>query len=120
MKQVCPNCVYLLVADAYAKRTEDHGKLEAEICKWKTGIEYLLEARICLGTICPERVRAWIFADNLDGASFIVEMHQTDVLTGVQGGFFFEEKVSVNQLARDYMARIARHSIRWRFYLKNH
>ncbi|MDR3727073.1 MAG: alpha-glucan family phosphorylase [Terracidiphilus sp.] len=116
---------YLPAAEAYTKRTEDHGNLAIQIRKSQTELQthwseihfheldvsyeendYLIQARVYLGTVCPEHVRVEIFADNPDGASFISEMSQTGALVGVQGGFVFEAKVPATRPASDYTVRI--------------
>jgi starch phosphorylase len=116
---------YLPAAEAYTKRTEDHGNLAIEIRKWQTELrthwseihfhelevsqdesEYLVRAHIDLGVIFPKHVRVEIFADNSDGASFISEMNQTEVSVGVQGEFVFEAKVPDTRPASDYTVRV--------------
>jgi starch phosphorylase len=116
---------YLPAAEAYTKRAEDHASRAVQIRKWQIELqmhwseihfheldvsqgenEYLIQARIYLGAICPEHIRVEIFSDNPEGAPFIAEMRQTNVLVGVQGGFVFEAKVPANRSASNYTVRI--------------
>jgi len=116
---------YLPAAEAYAKRTENHGELAAQIQKWQTELQthwpeihfreietsadehqFLIQAHVYLGAISPEHVRVEIFADTPDGAPFISEMSQTEELVGVKGGFVFQTKVPDTRPVSDYTARI--------------
>jgi starch phosphorylase len=116
---------YLPAAEAYAKRTENHGDLAVEIRKWQMELqahwseihfrdlevsqdknEYLIRARIYLGTVCPEHVRVELFADNHEETPFVSEMTRAGELVGVQGGFVFEAKAPAARPASDYTVRI--------------
>jgi starch phosphorylase len=116
---------YLPAAETFAKRTEDHGNLAAQIRKSQTelrthwseihfhemetcqdGSEYLIRVRIYLGTICQEHVRVELFADNPDEMPFVTEMTRAGELVGVQGGFIFEAKAPATRPASDYTVRI--------------
>jgi starch phosphorylase len=116
---------YLPAAEAYAKRTEDHGKLATEIRKWQTELrthwseihfheiessqnenECHIRASVYLGDICPEHVRVELYADNTDSAPFVQKMSQVSELVGVQGGFAFEATVPSTRPASDYTIRI--------------
>ena len=116
---------YLPAAEAYTKRTKDHGNLAIQIRKWQTELrthwseihfrelevsqdesEYLIRVRIYLGTVCPEHVRVELFADNPDETPFISEMRQAGELVGVQGGFVFEAKAPAVRSANDYTVRV--------------
>jgi starch phosphorylase len=116
---------YLPAAEAYAKRTEDHGKLATEIRKWQTELrthwseihfheiesnqnenECHIRASVYLGDICPEHVRVELYADNTDSAPFVQKMSQVSELVGVQGGFAFETTVPGARPASDYTIRI--------------
>jgi glycogen phosphorylase len=116
---------YLPAAETYSKRTANHGSYALQIRKWQTELqshwseiyfdgidfsqdenEYILQARIYLGDICPQHIRVEAFADNPDGGSFVAEMRQAGVLVGVQGGFVFKASVPANRPASDYTVRI--------------
>jgi len=116
---------YLPAAEAYEKRTKNHGELAVQIHEWQTELrahwseihfrefetsedehQFLIRAHVYLGAISPEHVRVEIFADNPDGAPSISEMSQTEELVGVKGGFVFQVKVSDTRPVSDYTARI--------------
>jgi starch phosphorylase len=116
---------YLPAAEAYEKRTKNHGELAVQIHEWQTELrahwseihfrefetsedeyQFLIRAHVYLGAISPKHVRVEIFADNPDGAHYISEMSQTEELVGVKGGFVFQAKVPDTRPVSDYTARI--------------
>jgi starch phosphorylase len=117
---------YLPSAEAYAKRTENHGDLARQIKQGQTELrahwseihfheiessqnedECHIRASVYLGNICPEHVRVELYADNADGAPFVQKMSQVSELVGVQGGFAFEATVPGTRPVSDYTIRIA-------------
>jgi starch phosphorylase len=115
---------YLPAAAAFAARTDQHGKLGAEVSMWQRkladqwraisfgatkaepgGNQIHFEAEVYLGGVDPDAVRVELFAMGRDGEeSFRAPMERGTALPG--GGFVYTVSTGNERNAADFTARV--------------
>ena len=117
---------YLPVAEAYARRAADRGKLGAALVAWRAEIArgwkdvrfgqlrvetkdgmFTFEVHVYLGEIAPGDVRVELYADPLDGGGSVLHsMERGEQLAGSTNGYLYTAQVPATRSASDFTPRI--------------
>jgi starch phosphorylase len=120
---------YLPLAEAYARRAADKGRLGAELRRWLDSVErhwaslhfgdvrvervgerHHFHVQAYLGDLRPDGVRVELYADGSGGSGPEVHaMERTHALPGAVNGHSYEARVPAARPAGDYTPRLVPH-----------